>query len=239
MKKRELEQSTCKESCDDSCVNTKSKKFWTGGIIGIVIVIIVSIFIYNSGQNKALTMGQAGQQAAFAHQNRVLICPFCNSPFYCPVGDVISGKVQCPYCLKNVVSMNSANAVASPAAFTQQESVMSCPFCGSIFYYANKDIINGTAQCPYCRRHIALGDNANSNPAPIYSQGAKVAQTNAVAAPPIFRDAVMLHEYRGVCSNCHVIKADVPIAANAQMLHKYRGVCSNCHTILGSKPGAR
>ena len=61
-------------------------------------------------------------------------------------------------------------------------------------------------------------------------------QGTMTAAPPIFRDAQMPHEYRGVCSNCHVINPDIPIRANAQMPHEYRGVCSNCHVI--SQTGA-
>lgn len=61
--------------------------------------------------------------------------------------------------------------------------------------------------------------------------------TQMAMAPPIFRDAVMPHEYRGVCENCHIVKADIPIQANAQMPHEYRGVCSNCHKILGTAAG--
>jgi Magnetochrome domain len=55
---------------------------------------------------------------------------------------------------------------------------------------------------------------------------------------PIFRDAVMPHPYRGVCSNCHKIKPDIPITANAKLAHEYRGVCSNCHIVSGAKAGA-
>lgn len=61
----------------------------------------------------------------------------------------------------------------------------------------------------------------------------RVAQAGAHAGPPIFRDALMPHQYRGVCENCHIVSPDIPIPANAAMRHEYRGVCSNCHTILG------
>jgi len=60
-----------------------------------------------------------------------------------------------------------------------------------------------------------------------------VAAAGAHTAPPIFRDALMPHQYRGVCENCHIVSPDIPIPANATMKHEYRGVCSNCHTILG------
>lgn len=60
-----------------------------------------------------------------------------------------------------------------------------------------------------------------------------VAMAGAHAGPPIFRDAMMLHQFRGVCENCHIVSPDIPIPPSAQMVHEYRGVCSNCHVILG------
>ena len=59
-----------------------------------------------------------------------------------------------------------------------------------------------------------------------------VAMAGAHSGPPIFRDAMMLHQFRGVCENCHIVSPDIPIPSSAQMVHEYRGVCSNCHTIL-------
>lgn len=64
-----------------------------------------------------------------------------------------------------------------------------------------------------------------------FPQGSAVAANVATVAPIIYRDALMPHEFRGVCSSCHQIKPDVAITANAPMLHEYRGVCSNCHVI--------
>ncbi|MFH1833700.1 MAG: hypothetical protein ABH877_01640, partial [bacterium] len=54
----------------------------------------------------------------------------------------------------------------------------------------------------------------------------------APAAPIIPRDAILMHGFRGVCMNCHVIVPDRPIGRDAVPLHGFRGVCSNCHTIL-------
>jgi hypothetical protein len=60
-----------------------------------------------------------------------------------------------------------------------------------------------------------------------------VAMAGTHSGPPIFRDAQMLHAFRGVCENCHIVSPDIPIPASAQQRHEYRGVCSNCHAILG------
>jgi len=82
---------------------------------------------------------------------------------------------------------------------------------------------------------------------PIRSYGSPNYSTNAIQpvafngmvqpmpgrAPVIFRDALMPHEYRGVCELCHVVQPDIAISINAQMPHVYRGVCSNCHLIQG------
>lgn len=58
------------------------------------------------------------------------------------------------------------------------------------------------------------------------------------SAPTIYRDARMLHQYRGVCGNCHIVMPDVAISRTARMPHDYRGVCSNCHTIVNQEPRA-
>jgi len=72
-----------------------------------------------------------------------------------------------------------------------------------------------------------------------FPQLRQIATTINTAAPPIFRDAIMPHTFRGVCSNCHTIKPDVPITRDAVLPHKYRGVCSNCHTISGMRAGVQ
>jgi hypothetical protein len=63
-------------------------------------------------------------------------------------------------------------------------------------------------------------------------------QKTTTLGSPIFRDAQMPHEFRGVCENCHEVKPDIPIKASAQLPHTYRGVCSNCHAIVGTAAGA-
>ncbi|MFC1736363.1 PDZ domain-containing protein [Candidatus Hydrogenedentota bacterium] len=70
-------------------------------------------------------------------------------------------------------------------------------------------------------------------------QQAAFQNTTTGLAPEIFRDAAMPHAYRGVCSNCHVIRPDIAIGSSAQMPHQYRGVCSNCHVIMGTRAGVK
>lgn len=101
---------------------------------------------------------------------------------------------------------------------TQSVSPVTCPFCG---FYASNPIItpNGMLTCPNCARNIippspsggaftqavfTPGRNVYPNYAQGFTQGQQVAFTKP-GAPPITRDAVMPHPFRGVCSNCHQI----------------------------------
>lgn len=129
-----------------------------------------------------------------------------------------------------------------PVAWTQTHTQFTCPFCQSLFQvpYA---ALGESLQCPHCLGQIATGNNVN-NTGPAMSQvmfflrgqgqgqGRTAGSQTHIPPPTIFRDAVMPHEYRGVCSNCHVIKAAIPIPSSALMPHEYRGVCSNCHVII-------
>ena len=89
-------------------------------------------------------------------------------------------------------------------------------------------------------QQVAMGNfgpncppNGNYQPAMQPVMMTQVAAAGAHSGPPIFRDAMMLHQFRGVCENCHIVSPDIPIPSSAQMVHEYRGVCSNCHTIQG------
>jgi hypothetical protein len=175
---------------------------------------------YGQGMNQP-----AGQQAAF--------CP--TTPTY----------AQC------VPQTNTAPA--QQAAFGNGFCLVQCPFCAFSFNDTSA-ARRGSAQCPRCFGFIPFGQMMNpmtnvALPPPncmtcpsvtqCFPNGQTVALTQpATTPPPIFRDAVMLHEFRGVCENCHIVRPDIPIQSNAQMPHKYRGVCSNCHVILGLKAGA-
>ncbi|MBF0477912.1 MAG: hypothetical protein HQL26_00350 [Candidatus Omnitrophica bacterium] len=112
------------------------------------------------------------------------------------------------------------------AAFQQNNGIIHCPRCN--FDYNDSTAVNrGFSRCPRCQGYISC---RNQNGGGFRN----VALTQPVSAPPIFRDALMPHEFRGVCENCHVVNPDITIPiSSTQMPHEYRGVCSNCHTILG------
>lgn len=94
-----------------------------------------------------------------------------------------------------------------------------------------------------CVRPVAFqGDPALGQQQPILDQNqgfTNIAFGGQKTPPQIFRDAVMPHQFRGICENCHIVNPDIAIPASAQLVHEYRGVCSNCHTILGLNAGAR
>jgi len=123
-----------------------------------------------------------------------------------------------------------------------------CPSCNWRMYAQSGT--NQFPRCPNCKQIMARSgayyqqQNMQNNGAYLntpgnMAAGARVALQSQTAAPPIYRDAVMPHPYRGVCENCHLVRADIPIAASAQMPHPYRGVCSNCHQIQGVAAGAQ
>lgn len=172
------------------------------------------------------------QQVAFANPN-CMTCPSFTQCF--PQGTVGTQQVAIanPNCMTcpNFTQCFPQGAPSNPqVAFGFGNSFLRCPFCN--FAYTDFDAgMRGGSRCPRCFGMFPLSG---------FGRGgfSTVALTQPAAAPPIFRDAVMPHQYRGVCENCHQVYPDIPIPANAQMPHEYRGVCSNCHTILGAKAGA-
>lgn len=180
--------------------------------------------------NPCFPQGTAAQQVAFISPN-CMACPTVTQCFPPAAGGAPSF---------------SQGQGAQQVAFGQNGGAIQCPFCG----YSYNDIYTaarGSTRCPNCQA-IAPASNTATNrntavmvpPAGIvYPSGAQypgpgqaVALTQPVKAPPIFRDAVMPHKFRGVCENCHVVNPDIAISSSAVPPHAYRGVCSNCHTIL-------
>ncbi|MBF0618655.1 MAG: hypothetical protein HQL19_00645 [Candidatus Omnitrophica bacterium] len=172
--------------------------------------------------------GAAGsaQQVALTNPN----CATCPSVAQCfPQG--INGAQQ--------VAFRPGCAVGVQQVAFQRPvySGIRCPRCNHSYIDQNAGA-NGFSRCPRCGANITMNSQA---------QGAgiqNVAFTQPMAgqangAPMIFRDAVMPHEYRGVCERCHVVNPDIAIPITAQMPHNYRGVCSNCHLIQGLTTGAK
>ncbi|MBF0477888.1 MAG: magnetochrome domain-containing protein [Candidatus Omnitrophica bacterium] len=136
-------------------------------------------------------------------------------------GNELTQAFQCPNCNWRMYAKQGANE------FPQ------CPNCGQIMARA------GNAFQKQNTQNGAFANNGNFAAQIALPQNNQAAAGTTTVAPPIFRNAVMPHEYRGVCENCHIIRADIAIPANAQMPHPYRGICSNCHQILGTGAGVQ
>lgn len=173
-----------------------------------------------SNANKGWKWWSDGQWAANMTQLRPQMNQMTNQPNFWQ-GPESTGFFLCPNCNWRMYAQQGMNEFPR------------CPNCNQIMarggaYY--------TGQNPQNNWGAAGGAAAAGTQAAL--SGTTAAQGTA-AAPPIFRDAVMPHAYRGVCENCHIIKADISIPATALMPHQYRGVCSNCHQILGTQAGAQ
>lgn len=193
----------------DSCANNNLKNLW---IIGFLVVAMVSIlcFALFGKREKIPSIEDMPQEVITGAQQAAFVPPAC---------------ANCP-----TVTNCFPGAAAQPAAFVPPGCV-NCPTVTNCFpgtASAVQPAAFGTRACP-----IAFGNQGNNQMYLPYAQTIAFTQPTAVAgaAPVIFRDALMPHEYRGVCERCHVVRPDIAISINAQMPHVYRGVCSNCHLI--------
>lgn len=184
-------------------------------------------------------------------------CPNCGSPMASDMSNANNGWKIWPNGQQAAATTQAAQPMYNqmnnqPNFWQGPESTgfFICPSCNWRMY-AQNGMNDGFPQCPNCKQIMARGGVYSQNPN-IQNNALRAGSTwntaaasrvamqqAAPAAPPIFRDAVMPHEYRGVCENCHIVKADIPIQANALMPHPYRGVCSNCHKISGTPAGAQ
>jgi len=228
------------KACIDGCANASSGNLWFIGVCTVVLVIIFALAMFNIQDSKPVNPNQiATQPVAFGqgfmgfdggmgmgYPDQVLP----NSPGFgvaapCPPG------VNC-FPMSGGVQQVAVTQGGVPPACATCPSVTNCfPQAGGAQQVAlttQGGVPPACATCPSV---------TNCFP---QAAGQQIALTKPIGkAPPIFRDAIMPHGYRGVCSNCHIINPDVPIQANSQMPHEYRGVCSNCHTILGAAAGAK
>lgn len=192
-------------------------------------------------------MGQGGQQAGwFGFGQQAFVCPTCN--WRMKTNRQGDGFPPCPNCGGSMaLDMQNQNRIVNP--FVEQQELQAqqnmqaqqanffspnpdmtgsfkCPNCGWLMH--SEQGANEFPRCPNCGQIMKRTASA-ARVAMV--QGAPVANPVPNSAPPIFRDAVMPHQFRGVCENCHTVKPDITIPANAAMPHVYRGVCSNCHQI--------
>ncbi len=164
-----------------SCFKPGTKKYLIMGMTAIVLITIFSVAMFKPQPNM-------GRQVDVRNNLN-------------PRGPMASQQPhqQVPY------STNGASPVM-------------CPFCG--FYVSNPIITpNGMLTCPNCARNIIPPSPSGGtftqaafqprhNVYPNYVQGLPQGQQvvfTKPGAPPITRDAVMPHPFRGVCSNCHQI----------------------------------
>lgn len=102
------------------------------------------------------------------------ICPTCGGEYFGVVKDMVNGLVECPYCnnQKPLAGFNTLKVLYPEIAehlspnndFTADEILPTrygsikwiCPTCGGEYLASVKDMIEGTAECPYCNNQRPL-----------------------------------------------------------------------------------
>jgi hypothetical protein len=215
----------------DAWGEASSRNIWIAGAgVLVLTVLFCSALLRNSGrsplpQNVPAMLqgpgdaGMPGQGFAPSYPPPGFLNPHAGCPNFAQCFPQAAGAVQ-PAAL--------VNPHAGCPSFTQ--CFPSAPASAGVQPVA---FANPHAGCPsftQCFPQGSVQAVALTNPV----MGAAAA---AASAPPIFRDAVLPHAFRGVCENCHVVSPDIPISKKAQLPHEFRGVCSNCHTITDLPPG--
>ncbi|MBF0330800.1 MAG: hypothetical protein HQL17_02600 [Candidatus Omnitrophica bacterium] len=233
-----------------SCRNTHaSSVWWMGG--GVVLVATVLCVIMFSSSDRAMplqgmpvqgstVLQGGGQQAAFIPPN----CATCPTAPQCFPGATPAQQVAyTPGCAQQVgytpgcaqpvaFAVPNRSVGAQPLSAGQNTGRLQCPHCNYVYSDPNA-LARGASQCPRCQNIIQMAAPGNGFTTVALPQPIK-------GAPPIFRDALMPHKFRGVCERCHQVNPDIAIpATTTQAPHTYRGVCSNCHMILGLQGGVK
>lgn len=176
MMKRSCNERECNNG-NGSCARANAQSAWMLGIGAIVLVTIASVAMFSSTTDAALpTSASLGQQAGF----------FAGSPG--GAGSALYAPTQ--------HQMAPLQQVALPSGCATCPSVAQCFPQGA----AAQQAAFARGGCLVPGTMGALGA-AGQQAAMTQPQ----LQTTVVAAPPITRQAIMPHEYRGVCSNCHAI----------------------------------
>ncbi|MBF0430012.1 MAG: hypothetical protein HQK83_01935 [Fibrobacteria bacterium] len=207
-----------------------------GGIALLVIVFAIFLTIEERVEaNTGITAPLQGRTVAATIPPGCVTCPSVANcfPGATPQGQAVAatippGCVTCPSvanCFPGATPQGQTVAATIPPGCATCPSVANCfpgatPQGAAVAYTPPSTIPNEN------NRHW----NASTHP------GVQSYNLNNLA-PPIFRDAILPHEYRGVCASCHQIHPDIAISFTAQMIHEYRGVCSNCHAIMGTPAG--
>jgi len=196
-----------------SCANRNAPNLW---IIGTIVVALVIFFCYAlfSKHEKIPSMEEMPQEvmAMSGIQQAAFVPPGCAT---CPT---------VTNCFPGAAGSAQQIALMNPNCST-------CPSVTNCFPGAAAPAQQAAFTRPNCPIRPYGTQNYSGNAIQPIAFGAQAAQPIPGIAPVIFRDALMPHEYRGVCELCHIVKPDIAISINAQMPHVYRGVCSNCHLI--------
>ncbi|MBF0386916.1 MAG: hypothetical protein HQL20_03575 [Candidatus Omnitrophica bacterium] len=234
-----------------SCTTTNAKNVWIAGITVTLLVTLFCVAMFKGGDvplpGQPVGAGTAaGQQAAYVPP----ACATCPTVTQCFPGAPApaTGALPVAFAPGCAQQVGFTPGCAQPAAWVpcpvpgrqpgmgmglglgagagQNAGALRCPQCNFVFNDANY-WNRGYTRCPRCQGMLRVPVQGNTGLQ-------RVAAVQPLSPPPIFRDAQMLHQFRGVCENCHVVNPDIAIpAATAQVPHNFRGVCSNCHTILG------
>ena len=177
------DEANCLDACLAGCANLNVKSIW---VVGVAVIILVTVFCFAMISNPGKPASQIAPM--MAQPVAMTIPPEGFVPY--PMDPVLQWGMQ--------GGMQGMQPVASYGP--------NCPI------YPNA----GASYPPAAAGQQMMAGNYygnNPNVAPYYPQPAVMqpvaavqpAQSMTPQAPPIFRDAVMKHEYRGVCENCHKI----------------------------------
>ncbi|MBF0531963.1 MAG: magnetochrome domain-containing protein [Candidatus Omnitrophica bacterium] len=148
-------------------------------------------------------------------------CPNCGAPMALDMAD--KNKAGAPWGGEQAANLNqmppqynSAMNSSNYAAAQNGAGIFQCPNCNWRMYGQSGQ--GAYPRCPNCGQIMAQG--GGNNQPNYYNQGnvamAPAAAQMPIAAPAIASNAVMTHEYRGVCSNCHQIIGPTANSQNMQ-----------------------
>ncbi len=172
---------------------------------------------------KSYTVPQFYGRSQIASVMDYFHCPNCNTVVPCPYNHTGTGG-YCPSCglRMKIISNNMAETqgitgsnIYTVGGFGRGGGLglgpggyLECPNCGTVVPH-QRGVPAYSVNCPNCgtvmyRQLPAYLPTAFNNPIGIQNVQSTQSGTQTTASP-ITSNAVMTHEYRGVCSSCHQI----------------------------------
>ncbi len=188
-------------------------------MIAIFIVILIAVvglyaMLYGSKYEDDFGVGNS-------HYD-YYICSDCNTKVPCSRN--YKGRMCCPSCggIMNQIAGGAGGLFSNTGIGGTGLSVaggiglglgpvgnLVCPDCGMVIQH-QRGVPCYTVNCPQCGAAMMRQFPANTQTA--FTTMNNIQNNQKTITPPITTDAVMKHEYRGVCSKCHII---VDRAANS------------------------